>query len=94
MNPVMRAGFTNQLICFQELILVARELNATVCWPRANLDGVTDYVKQQVDTVWDTLLDREYTRDRLLEVYGVRMVESRLDQELCDYAYNNQVIPT
>jgi hypothetical protein len=96
MNPVLRQGLCNQIIAIQEILVNAMELNATICWPRVNLNGLNDggdpVGKQRDDAPFDALFDSEWFRYRIKEVYGVNVVEPfSVNQILCDYAYHTLV---
>lgn len=95
MQPVLRAGLTNQICALQALIEVAAVLNATVCWPRTNYWGQSvplNAERQQFDAPFEALFDKEYFRERVKQVYGVRMVDdnNELDQQFCDYVFQTR----
>jgi hypothetical protein len=93
MLPITFQGLCNQAIALQELLSIASTLNATLCWPRVLINGLSS-LRTDIELnnrPFETLWDREWFQQRVLQVFGVNMVTKRADQELCDFAYSFHV---
>jgi len=86
MVPYLRAGLVNQCAGQQELIYVAQQLNAVMCWPWVYLEGIEHSMDTQHQRPFEALYDREHFRKKVLELYGVTMAWKQADIEFCDYS--------
>lgn len=72
----LSGGLNNQLLGFGELVQIASDTNATLCWPLVNLEFNTNNWR-----TFDGLFDMNATRECVYREFGVKMASRNPNDE-------------
>lgn len=87
MTPQLTGGLNNQVFAMGELVRMAAETNATLCWPLVNLKAYSSNWRR-----FDALFDVDATEQCIRREFGVRMASRADDDEdnlVCNWMISN-----
>jgi hypothetical protein len=88
--PDLSAGLTNQIICLEEIVSIAKQLDAVLCWPRVNVHGIQSLVS--TTRPFEHLFAKKWFEVGVKKHYQVSMASKPADLEMCDFAIATQVL--